>query len=83
MEAAQPGQSLYLSKYHIVGNHVSRLNANTHSYWRLFKNFVVYLQAISPCRIQSVISFNTGAVFETAYSIVSPFLNEKVRNRVS
>ena len=27
--------------------------------------------------------FNTGAIFETGFTMISPFLSEKVRNRVS
>ena len=27
--------------------------------------------------------FNTGAIFETGFAMISPFLSEKVRNRVS
>ena len=48
-----------------------------------YDDCMLYFQTRFPCRIRSMNYFNTGAIFETGFTMISPFLSEKVRNRVS
>ena len=48
MEAAQARLSLHLLKYHIVGNHVPRLNYVPDSWILIFVSIVVYSSVAKP-----------------------------------